>query len=132
MNHVVDEIWTGPAIQVPISTLDAVLLGRKPAFMKLDVEGWESEVLAGAKSTLSCSSLLCLIVEMNSSDAAFNANELAVHECLLEHGFSPYAYDPRTRSLSSLPSKNLATVNTIYLRDIDRVRSLVQSSPPFS
>lgn len=132
MNHVVDETWTGPTLQVPVSTLDSVLDGREPTLMKLDVEGWESEVLAGATSTLSCSALLCLIVEMNSSDEAFSANELAVHECLLAHGFSPYAYDPQTRNLSLLPSKSLTTSNTIYLRDIDRVRNLVQLAPSFT
>jgi FkbM family methyltransferase len=133
MNHVVkDDTWTGPSIEVQVSTLDSILKGRTPTLIKLDVEGWEGEVLAGASSTLSCASLLGWIVEMNSSDAAFSPNELAVHECLLRNGFAPHAYDPFTRTLILLPSKNLESPNTIYLRSAEQVRSLVASAPPFT
>jgi FkbM family methyltransferase len=133
MNHVVkDDTWTGPSMEVQVSTLDSILKGRTPTLIKLDVEGWEGEVLAGASSTLSCASLLGWIVEMNSSDAAFSPNELAVHECLLRNGFKPHAYDPLTRTLTMLPSKNLETVNTLYLRSADQIRSLVASAPAFT
>lgn len=132
MNHVItDENWKGASIQVPVSTLDAVLKEQPPTLIKIDVEGWESEVLAGAASTLRSSALLGLIVEMNSNDAAFSANELAVYECLLDNGFKPYAYDPPTRSLLLLPSKNLNSGNTIYLRDLDKVSALLASAPTF-
>jgi FkbM family methyltransferase len=132
MNHVIkDEAWNGPSVQVPVSTLDAILVDRTPTLIKLDVEGWESEVLAGATSTLCSTSLLGLIVEMNSTDAAFSPNELAVHECLLANDFRPHAYDPLTRSLTLLPSKNLKSVNTIYLRNVDQITALLASGPAF-
>lgn len=132
MNHVIlDDGWTGPSIQVSVSTLDTVLKERTPTLIKMDVEGWESEVLLGAASTLRCSSLCGLIVETNSSDAAFSANELAVHTCLLDSGFMPYAYDPMTRTLTMLPSKNLGSNNTIYLRNVEQVSALLASSPTF-
>jgi len=131
-NHVIpDEAWTGPSILVPVSTLDAVLNGDSPVLIKIDVEGWESEVLAGAAATLRSPSLLGLIVEMNGDDTAMNANERAVHDCLLHNGFSPYAYNPLTRLLTLLPSKSLGSNNTIYLRDVDRVSALVASAPSF-
>jgi FkbM family methyltransferase len=131
-NHIIkDEAWNGPSIQVPVATLDAILMDRSPTLIKIDVEGWESEVLAGAASTLCSSSLLGLIVEMNCSDAAFSANELAVHECLLANNFRPHAYDPLTRSLALLPSKNLKSVNTIYLRNVDQIAALLASGPAF-
>jgi FkbM family methyltransferase len=132
MNHVVkDDAWQGPSIQVPVSTLDAILMDRSPTLIKLDVEGWESEVLAGATSTLCSSSLLGLIVEMNCADAAFSTNELAVHECLLANGFKPHAYDPLIRLLTLLPSKNLKSINTIYLRNVDQITALLASGPAF-
>jgi FkbM family methyltransferase len=131
-NHVIeDEAWSGPSIQVPVLALDTVLNGSSPVLIKIDVEGWESEVLAGASATLRSPSLLGLIVEMNGDDTAMNANESAVHECLLHNGFRPYSYNPLTRTVTLLPSKSQGSNNTIYLRDVDRVSALVASAPPF-
>lgn len=132
MNHVItDENFTGPSMDVPVQTLDAVLNGQTPALIKIDVEGWESEVLAGAEVTLGQPSLLGLIVEMNGSDAELNPNEKAVHECLLRNGFAPHAYDPFKRALLPLQSKHVDASNTIYCRDADGLMSRLNEAPPF-
>jgi FkbM family methyltransferase len=131
-NHVVtDEDWTGPSVQVPVKALDAVLDGQTPTLIKIDVEGWESEVLAGAQTTLSQPSLLALIVEMNGGNATLNPNEQAVHDCMLRNGFAPHAYDPFTRSLTPLPSKHLGASNTIYSRPVAQLRRRLDEAPPF-
>jgi FkbM family methyltransferase len=132
MNHVItDENWTGPSLQIPVQKLDTVLNGRAPALIKIDVEGWESEVLAGAEATLRQPSLLALIVEMNGEDAALNPNEQAVHDCLLRNGFVPHAYNPFTRLLTPLPSKHVGASNTIYIRNAAELRSRLDQAPPF-
>jgi FkbM family methyltransferase len=131
-NHVItDTAWTGPSISVPVRTLDAVLNGQTPALIKIDVEGWESEVLAGAEATLRQPSLLALIVEMNGADTAFNPNEQSVHANLLGNGFAPHAYDPFTRSLKALPSKHLGASNTIYARQATQLQSRLDNAAPF-
>ena len=132
MNHVItDESWAGPSVQVSVRTLDAVLDGQSPSLIKIDVEGWESEVLAGAEAALRQPSLLALIVEMNGQDPAFNSNEKAVHDCLLLNGFAPHAYNPFTRSLTPLPSKHLSAPNTIYAKNAAELRSRLDAAPPF-
>jgi len=131
-NHVItDGNWTGPSVEVPVRTLDAVLDGQTPALIKIDVEGWESEVLAGAEATLRQPTLLALVVEMNGGDRAFNPSERAVHDCLLGNGFAPHAYDPFTRSLTPLPSKHLGAPNTIYSRQAAQLRGRLDEAPPF-
>jgi FkbM family methyltransferase len=132
MNHVItDDTWTGPSIQVPVLALDRLLDGQSPSLIKIDVEGWESEVLAGAEATLRQPSLLALIVEMNGGEATLNPNEQAVHDFMHRNGFAPHAYDPFTRSLTPLPSKNVGASNTIYCRNAAELRNRLDEAPPF-
>jgi FkbM family methyltransferase len=130
-NHVVtDSNQGGHTIEVPVRPLDEILGGKTPTLIKIDVEGWESEVLTGAQATLQQRSLLGLIIEMNSKGKELNPNEQSVKDCLTHHGFHPYAYAPFTRQLVPLTSKNLNASNTIYLRDIEAVQErLVAASP---
>jgi FkbM family methyltransferase len=52
MNRVIaEDDWTGKSIDVPVRRLDTVLAGESPTLIKIDVEGYESEVLAGAEAT---------------------------------------------------------------------------------
>lgn len=130
-NHVAPENWSGPTIAVPVATLDEVLNGRGPTLIKIDVEGWESQVFAGAKSTLDSSPLLALIVEMDSTTATMNDNDDAVDRTLRHHGFATYSYDPFTRSLTMLPGKNRVSANTLYLRNPERVQAILSAAPVF-
>ena len=132
MNRIAPENWSGPTIAVPVATLDEVLNGRRPTLIKIDVEGWESQVFAGAKATLESSSLLALIVEMDSSTATMNENEEAVDRTLRHHGFAPSSYDPFTRSLTQLPGKNRKSGNTLYLRNLPQVAALLSTAPSFA
>lgn len=132
MNHIIsDENWMGPSIHVPVRTLNAVAAGLSPVLCKLDVEGWESEVLAGGTDVLENRALLGLIIEMDGSKADFNPNEHAVHACMLGNGFAPFTYDPFTRKLTSLPSKNRGGANTLYLRNLSAIQARLASAPPF-
>jgi FkbM family methyltransferase len=131
-NHVIKEPRTeASTMNVPVRPLDELLGGTGPALIKIDVEGWESEVLAGAHASLKHQALLGLIVETNSSEEELSPNEKAVHDCLSQHGFSPYAYEPFTRALQPLSSKNRGGSNTIYLRDLESVKSRIASAKPF-
>jgi len=97
--------------------------------MKIDVEGFESEVLAGASGHLSSESLTALIVELNGSGSAYGFDDLEVHRSLLQHGFTATGYDPLSRNLVELNAPG--PHNTLYLRNLDTVRKRVRSSNPF-
>lgn len=68
-NQVVTEAeQTG--IEVPVASLDTLLDGEREGVIviKIDVDGWEAEVLRGAKQMLSRSGPLALIVELCEGD----------------------------------------------------------------
>ncbi|QNI35404.1 FkbM family methyltransferase [Edaphobacter albus] len=132
MNKVIDDVhYDGPSINVRVSSLDMVLQNKVPQLIKIDVEGWESEVIAGSTLTLKNPSLLGLIVEMNGSETGLNENERSVHECLSANGFSPCTYNPVTRSLTPIPSKNKGGNNTLYVRDVSQIEARLKSAPHF-
>ena len=126
-----DDEAAADVVCVPVRRLDSVLEASAPMLIKIDVEGYEPEVLAGAARTLERPSLLAIIVEMDSSTPVLDRKEVSVHSTLTGYGFMPYAYDPFGRGLKALPSKNLNSANTIYLRNPDRVADRVASAAPF-
>lgn len=124
VNHVATEFETD-TIEVDISTLDSVLQREQtPALIKIDVEGFETEVLKGGKRVLSNPSLKAIIIELNGSGDRYGYDEQLIHQNLLSFGFKTYKYNPVTRELIS--TKSFGIANTIYLRDehfvFDRVK----------
>ena len=78
-----------PRIEVPIRRLDGVLEGRvlqRPVLVKLDVQGFELEVLAGGVETISRSS--ALVIEQ-SFDGVYDAQPLfgESHAYLVDAGW---------------------------------------------
>lgn len=79
-----------PSIEVPLSRLDTVLSGRslpRPTLLKLDVQGFELEVLAGAERTLE--SIDAVLVEV-AFERVYEGQPLFgdVHEQLVGRGWT--------------------------------------------
>jgi len=104
-------------IRVKASTLDSELTKHEKYFLKIDVEGFEYNVLAGAADVLSTNNVSAIIIELNGSGHEFGSSNDHVHKKLLSHGFTPVAYDPQQRTLSELESYNRKLPNTIYVKD---------------
>src|SRR5882762_2204257 len=118
-NHVVTSGEKVPdAIDVRMCTLDSVLEGESPAVAKIDVEGFETPVLEGAQKTLSKASLHSVIMELNGSGSRYGYDESRILEMMSDHSFKTYSYDPLDRSLIKLNGKNLASGNTLFIRDL--------------
>lgn len=117
-------------IQVTLTRLDKVLENvnhNRPILMKIDVEGFETEVIKGATDTLANKNVKAIIIELNGSGARYNFDERNIHETLMSIGFLPYAYEPSKKKLLLL--ENWGPHNTIYIRDLDFVNERLQLAP---
>ncbi len=109
------------------NTLDNVCK-RVPALLKIDVEGFETKVLQGAKSILHDPQLKAVIIEMMGLGAQYGFDESKIHLHLLDLGFKPYQYNPMERMLTE---QYESRDKNIYIRDIDFVKQRINSANPF-
>jgi FkbM family methyltransferase len=129
-NHVITGHGLYPNdISVPVVKLDAYCFHR-PILLKIDVEGFETEVLKGSQDLLKQQDLTAIIIELNGSGGRYQYSEEDVHQQLLESGFEPYAYNPFSRYFTAL--NYFGGFNTIYIRDIEAVKTRVKKAPSFS
>lgn len=129
VNHVATEN-DADTIEVEISTLDSILLaGETPCLLKIDVEGFETEVLNGADKTLALDSLKAIIIELNGSGKRYGFDENEIHEKLIGFGFKPFSYNPKTKQLNEIAT--FGTHNTIYIRDKAFVEKRISNSGKF-
>lgn len=104
-------------IDVEVTTLDKLLLGKSPTFIKIDVEGYELPVLKGAHQTLSNPELKFLMLEFNDSGVTFGYSDEAVYELVRRFGFYPVSYDVKEDRVIRLESYNTHKFNTLFMRD---------------
>lgn len=130
VNHVLnaEESMLSFGISVPVDTMDAALKGQGPTIIKIDVEGYESEVLKGAIASLASDKLLAVVMELNGSGNRYGFDEAKLHMEMLELGFISCAYDPWKRLLTPIKTKN-AEGNTLYVKNIDSLAVRVASAP---
>lgn len=129
VNHVAtkDEKDT---IDVPVEKLDNIVSMDKPTLIKMDVEGYETEVLAGMHNTLSNPNLKAIIIELNGSGERYGYDESKIHEHLLTLDFKPFIYAPFERKIKAL--ETYGNHNTIYIRDVDFIEKRIASARKFT
>ena len=109
-------------------TLDNILNNVTPNLIKIDVEGYEVNVLKGALNTLKKAELKILLIETNGLSSKYKLNEDDIFSILQEYGFTPYSYSPFERRLIQ-NDKNTKHDNTIFIRDIEFVETKIKNSP---
>lgn len=123
MNHVVAP-GSGAANAslrtVQVTSLDQVLRGKQPVMMKIDVEGHEPSVVAGAAEVLANPSLLAIEIE---------TVDQAVLKALTEAGFRQCSYDPFTRECKA-SSERRSGHNSLFVRDLAHVQQRLKTAAP--
>lgn len=130
VNHVVPP-GTPDSCPVLVDTLDAICAERIPALIKIDVEGYEKEVLQGGAKTLQSPVLKALIVELNDSGKRYGNQENEVISLLEKAGFQRMEYEPRQRQLSSFSGQS-RTGNGLFVRDPEFVMQRLALGRAFS
>lgn len=127
MNHVVDEAYAGPQVRVDVLPLDELLDGRVPFAMKIDVEGFERQVLAGASRTLSAPGLQAIVIEVNDHQDRYAMSGKTALDVLRDAGFGSYRYDVRERRIIA-DDKCSPYGNYVFVRNVDVVSQRVATS----
>lgn len=118
----------GNTVKVKMTTLDIQLADTPPNVLKVDVEGFETEVFAGAANTLKAPQLRAILIEKNGLGARYGFDENILHTEIRRHGFVPYNYEPFARQL--VPWKD-DTENIIYVRDVTAANDRLRAAAPY-
>jgi FkbM family methyltransferase len=96
--------------------LDALMgVASRPVMMaKIDVEGYEEEVIRGAKALLANDQLKVIDLEWPAS---------SIREVLSSHNFIKAYYDPFSRRLEREPVNAVSSQNSLFVRDWEFISS---------
>ncbi len=108
---------------VPMDTLDSCLDGRVPTMIKMDVEGFEADVLRGARRTFESRELQALAIEAQLDGT--QPQEIAAF--LAAMGFREMRYRPKERRLVA-PDYPPAW-NSLFVRDPQFVQQRLAAAP---
>jgi FkbM family methyltransferase len=132
-NHVLSEDeQVAQVVEVQVRTLDDLLGEERPVMIKMDVEGFETEVIRGGESVFASPHLQALLIELNGAGVRYGFDENAIRERLEYFGMHLCSYDPLTRRL--IPKVQTADVmggNSLYVRYIHDAQIRLAAASPF-
>jgi FkbM family methyltransferase len=115
-------------ISVEMTTLNSLKL-PSPTIIKIDVEGFELNVLNGATEIFEGDTLLVVIIELNGSGDRYGISDKDIDTFLKNYGFYPFTYNPFVRRLIEL--ENYTSHNTIYIRNKELISNRLVNSSSF-
>lgn len=125
MNHVVsqEEKNMSGIIEVDTDTLNHLAGHLDPVLIKIDVEGFEANVIKGAGQVLEKDSLLALILESGNY----------LQRRLQDYGFVAHRYDPFRRALLAFDQNARASNNVLYIksRNSTLIKERLLAAAPF-
>jgi FkbM family methyltransferase len=132
LNHIALTGEAKDTVEVPVRRLDDVIETRPCRLMKLDAEGFEMNILRGARLTLANPALSALIVELNGSGLRYGHSDADVHQEIVSYGFQSHTYDPKLRRLTPATSFNSDGLNTLYVRDAPSLAAVLSAASKVS
>lgn len=120
---------TDRSVAVAVDALDTLAAGWAPTMLKIDVEGFEANVIAGASGLLAQQSLQAVLIELNGLGARYGFNDDEIHNKLLAAGFKPASYEPFTRRLTPLEGHRTSG-NTLYVRNFSVLEQRLRAAAP--
>lgn len=107
------------SVAVPVKRLDSIAGAGDAVLIKMDVEGFEADVLAGAEAKLASPHLIAIITEGHDQE---------IVATLTRHGFARAFYDPFTRSLRAEAPAG-GTSNALFIRKAEDVQRRLSAAP---
>jgi FkbM family methyltransferase len=127
----VSETNDATGIQIPIQPLDAMIPDQIPVVMKIDVEGYETEVIKGAAKTLRQDAPLAVLLELNGLANKYGYDEKQLCKMMFDSGFETFAYAPFERRLVPLKQQTNNRGNTLFIKHPDFFHCRVKEAAPF-
>jgi FkbM family methyltransferase len=122
--------YPGASVDVQQVSLDDVL-PHVPKLIKVDVEGFEANVIEGGKRLLADPSLQAVLMELNGSGEQFGSGDDDLLRSMNSFGFTPCTYEPLKRRLAVLIGKSRTSGNTLFVRSPENAQALVAASRTF-
>jgi FkbM family methyltransferase len=116
-------------LAVKVVSLDSVLGSTSANLIKIDVEGFETPVLMGARETLSNPKLHSVIMEVNGSGRRYGYSDEDLVRLITDFGFVEYEYLPFQRQLRPAGPASMRSGNAIFVRDYKLVSDRISSAP---
>ncbi len=121
-------------LEAEITTLDQISRSWSAEVAKIDVEGYETEVILGGDRLLATGKgPNAILIELRGHGSRYGFCEEAVHKRFLKYGYRPFVYNPRKRILDDWRPKGTGKLgDMLYIRDIEKARKRVESARAFS
>lgn len=110
---------------VPVNTLDSVVKSDFPCLVKIDVEGFETEVVKGAGKTLASEKCVAVIMEVGGG-ARYGFDDQALYQTIVNYGFELCSYDPFSRRLNLCGRNSLG--NGVFVRNREMVQNRLRDA----
>ena len=124
VNHV-SKVKDKNTIELDVDTLDNFIdFKNKNVFIKIDVEGYELNVLKGSLDLLSSNQVFGILVETNDSSDMYDIKSDEIFNLLSNYGFKPVDYDFENNTIASYKKND----NTIFVKNINEISNRLLSS----